>query len=103
VEGPIGVERLNIPEEGAPGFCCDGLIVRGAEKDRLPRNPPDRPPPARAKTSLEAQKKMKALIKTRANSFGNVFLSSIRHLFFEYFDLILVSEYSLKATKDLLK
>jgi len=49
-------------------------MVWGAEEDRLPRDPPDRPPPALAKTSLEAQRKMKALIKVRANSFGNVFL-----------------------------
>jgi hypothetical protein len=72
MEGAFGVERLNIPEEGAPGVV--GLVVRGEEKDRLPRNPPDRPPPARAKTSLEAQRKMKALIKVRAINFGNVFL-----------------------------
>jgi hypothetical protein len=74
MDGAFGLERLNIPEEGAPGFCVEGLVVRGEEKDRLPRDPPDRPPPARARTSLEAQRKIKALIKTRANSFGNVFL-----------------------------
>lgn len=74
MEGAFGVERLNIPEEGAPGFCVEGLMVRGAEKDRLPREPPDRPPPARARASLETQRKRKALIKVRANNLGNVFL-----------------------------
>jgi hypothetical protein len=80
MDGAFGVERLNIPEEEAPGFCVEGLVVWGAEKERLPRDPPDLPPPARAKTSLEAQRKMKALIKTRANSFGNASLLIIRHL-----------------------
>ena len=36
-------------------------MVRGAEKERLPRNPPERPPPALAQTSLEIM----AIVKTR--------------------------------------
>ena len=31
MDGAFGVERLDIPEEGAPGFCVEGLVVRGAE------------------------------------------------------------------------
>ena len=31
MDGAFGVERLNIPEEGAPGFCVEGLVVWGAE------------------------------------------------------------------------
>jgi hypothetical protein len=74
VDGAFGVERLNIPEEGAPGEGVEGLMVRGAEKDRLPREPPDIPPPARARASLETQSRMKALSKVRVNTLVILFL-----------------------------
>ena len=68
MDGAFGTEGLSIPEEGAPGVGVDGLMVRGAEKDRLPLDPPDIPLPARARASLETQSRMKAVSRVRVKT-----------------------------------
>jgi len=67
------------PEEGG---ALLGDWVPGAEKERLPRNPPERPPPALAQTSLE----IKAKVKTRMIPIPKIFAKDlsfgIAHLIF---------------------
>jgi hypothetical protein len=70
VVGDMGRWTWEVPE-GA---------VLGAEKLRLPRKPPDLPPPARAQTSLETKAKVKTRMIPRPRNFIKNLLFFMQHL-----------------------
>jgi hypothetical protein len=57
----------------------DGAVL-GAEKLRLPRKPPDLPPPARAQISLETKARVKTRMIPRPRNFIKNLLFFIQHL-----------------------